>query len=384
SSRCTSEASGADRSSTSSSARRPARSGSGTDSSWSSRPGRRSSGETPSGRADVHTTATPGAPTARPTTSSSTVATGFASSRGASASTSSSSSTAGVDRLASASASRSAAAAADASSAAIPGAQRRTTVAPTAAATDRTSVVLPDPAGPVTRIPSCGVVPSRASTSVWWKPRSSHSRSCPAWDCKPGRSSIAGTGSSSGPVAPPRASAGAVATIGVALPVVAAPSRQPTTVPIVTSAGPSGSVPVTVSSVVVARDDLAEQRLAQHGRPDRRHRLGGPGHDDPARLPQGCRRDRDLVAVPDAEVAEQQVVAQRLAAGTVGDRGDGAGGAGAGQPDRVPRCQAERGEHLPVQPYDAATGVEPGPGEPGGQRQCVPVRPWFRHPGSLG
>ena len=136
-------------------------------------------GTTPSGRArgadhrDARPRPPPGA-----TTSSSTVASGLASSRGASASTSSSSSTAGARPVASASASRSAAAAADASSAAIPGAQRRTTVAPTAAATDRTSVVLPDPAGPVTSTPSCGVVPSRASTSVWWKPRSSHSCSC--------------------------------------------------------------------------------------------------------------------------------------------------------------------------------------------------------------
>ena len=96
---------------------------------------------------------------------------------------------------------------------------------------------------------------------MWWKPRSSHSRNCAACDCSPGRSSIAGTGSSAGPVAPPVASAGVVATIGVALPVVAGPSRQPTTVPIVTSAGPSGSVSVTVSSVVVQAIPIAADRL---------------------------------------------------------------------------------------------------------------------------
>ena len=103
-------------------------------------------------------------------------------------------------------------------------------------------------------------MPSRASTSVWWKPRSSHSRSCPACDSQAGQvvdrrdRLVLRAGRAAG------ASAG-VATIGFALPVVAAPSRQPTTVPIVTSAGPSGSVPVTVSSVVVHAIPIAAARL---------------------------------------------------------------------------------------------------------------------------
>ena len=355
----------------------------------------------------MQTTATPAVPTARPTTSSSTVPSGFASSRGASASTSSSSSTAGARRVASATASRSAAAAADASSAPMPGAQRRTTVAPTAAATARTRVVFPDPAGPVTSTPSCGVVPSRASTSVWWKPRSSHSRSWAACACMPGRSSRLGTGSAAPSVPPPPASGDARPC--VALPVVLPPSRQPTTLPMVTSAGPAGSVPVTVSSVVVQARPIAVDRLRRVDAASRSApgaascgssetlspavttlpssacrsipggtatiASAGPGDDHPARLAQRRRRDRHRVAVADPEVAQQQVVAEQVAAGAVrpGDGDHRAGGPAAGQPDRVPLGQAERREHLAVHPDHAAARVQPRGRQPGGQRQVAPV-----------
>ena len=166
------------------------------------------------------------------------------------------------------------------------------------------------------------------------------------------------------------ASAG-VATIGVALPVVAAPSRQPTTVPIVTSAGPSGSVPVTVSSVVVQAIPIAADRLRRAGA-DSRSAPGGAscGSSDTLSplvtiLPSSASRSmvgRTAViasAVPATttrrasrsgagatvtwspsrtpRLPSSRSSQSSLAAGTVGDRGDGAGGAGAGQPDRVPR-----------------------------------------------
>ena len=94
---------------------------------------------------------------------------------------------------ASAPASRSAVAAADRWSARpAPAPRRRSTGRPTAAATARTSADLPEPAGPVTSTPSETVVPSRPSTSRWWKPRSSSSFSSSACARRPGRSSSAG------------------------------------------------------------------------------------------------------------------------------------------------------------------------------------------------
>ena len=56
-------------------------------------------------------------------------------------------------------------------------------------------------------------------------------------------------------------------------------------------------------------------------------------------------------------------------------RGERGGHAGAGQRHRVPRPQAQRVEHLGVQPDDAAPGVGGGGGEPGDERDRRESRP---------
>jgi hypothetical protein len=127
--------------------------------------------------------------------------------------------------------------------------------------------------------------------------------------------------------------------------------------------------------VVLDGDHLAEQREAQHlradqgddvGRPGEHHAVGGPGRGG---------RDGDLAAVTYPEVAQEQVVGveHRAARSGLGQRDDAGGLPAAGQPDRVARVQAERGEHLGVQPDDAAPGVERGGAQAGGERQGTAV-----------
>ena len=263
---------------------------------------------------------------------------------------------------------RSAAAAAERLRRRDPRARRRTTAPPAAADDDRTSVVLPDPAAPVTSTPRwggraepgqrLGVVEPEVQPLLQLRPPGTAARAGRRWPAAappPARTCPR-------PRPPAR---------GVALPVVEAPSRQPTTVPIVTSAGPSGSVPVTVSNVVVQAmpiavdrlrgprrrpatrrggvlgqqrdvvpggDDLAEQRLPQHGRAYRRHRLRGSRHDDVACLPQ-----RAGEPVPVSPSRTPRLPSSRSSQSTsprsaVGHRGDGTGGPGADQLGPRPRA----------------------------------------------
>ena len=138
-----------------------------------------------------------------------------------------------------ASSDRSCAAAALGSSAASCGPQTRTSRAPTSAVTAATSEALPEPAGPVSSTPVRALAPSRASRSGWENASSSRSRSARAWASRPGRSASRTAGPGAG-----------VVVTGVALPVVVVPPCQPTTVPMLTTAGPGGSTSATCSSTV--------------------------------------------------------------------------------------------------------------------------------------
>jgi hypothetical protein len=123
--------------------------------------------------------------------------------------------------------------------------------------------------------------------------------------------------------------------------------------------------------VVLDRDHLAEQREAQHLGADEGDDVGRAGEYHSMCCPGRERRDGHLAAVADAEVAEEQVVGveERAAGAGLGQRDDAGGLPAAGQPDRIARVQTERGEHLGVQPHDAAPGVERGGAQAGGQRQ---------------
>lgn len=123
--------------------------------------------------------------------------------------------------------------------------------------------------------------------------------------------------------------------------------------------------------VVPGGDHLAQQRQPEHLRGDHRDDLRRPGEQHPGRRDGRSGANPHLAAVAYAEVAQHQVVGvqQGAARGRLG-RGDDPGGhPPAGQPDRIARPQAQRGEHLGVQPDDAAPGVQCGRPQARGQGQ---------------
>ena len=252
------------------------------------------------------------------------------------------------------------------------------------------------------------MVPSRPSTSPWWKPRSSSSVSACAWVRNPGRSSRPGAGSAAaaaaGTAGPPepvggRTSAASVPDVVAAPPWnTAAPVRsdQPTTVSMVTRAAAGGSATVTVSRVLVQAYPMVLARLRRAASTSARTAASGStsrGSSDtssptvtslpsrasrsssagttaaisggPVRITRraattGHRCDRHRVTGPYAEVAEQEVVGVQQVPATARLRpGHDAGGDPAtGQSDRVTGMQTQRGEHGRMQPDDAAAGVQ--------------------------
>ena len=119
---------------------------------------------------------------------------------------------------------------------------------------------------------------------------------------------------------------------------------------------------------VPAGDDLADQRQP-HGLRGQRGpgQLGAGEQHLPGRLHAG-RADHHRDAVGQPGVGQRHVVQGGLP-GRPGGRGDQRGGhPGPGQRDRVPGAQAQRVDHLGVQPDDAAPGVRGRRGQPGDER----------------
>jgi hypothetical protein len=123
--------------------------------------------------------------------------------------------------------------------------------------------------------------------------------------------------------------------------------------------------------VVADGDDLAEQRQPEHLRGHDRGDLRRPGEGHRCRRPQWCRRHGHLAAVAQPEVAQQEIVGVEQGATGAGlrDRGDAGRRAPAGERDRITGAQAQRGEHLGVQPDHAAAGVQRRWAQTGGERQ---------------
>ena len=117
------------------------------------------------------------------------------------------------------------------------------------------------------------------------------------------------------------------------------------------------TLPSSATPQHVGRDTRPQMQRAGDGQPGGRH--GGPG------------RDRDLTAVPAAEVAQQQVVGVEQGARLDPGAATATIPAVTRRPSASPvaRAQAERRQHLGVQPHDAASRVERGRAQRGGERK---------------